>query len=132
MNKSILRSIMVMVTIMSCLTAYGNYTSTILGDNPICYYRLDEAVTTPGTVATNLGSLGAAANGTYNTTGVVANCPGALTGGGDCDASCGFTSAVKANVLVPYNAAFSSPKFSFEASALVANTNPPDYETVLN
>ena len=123
---------MVMVTIMSCLTAYGNYTSTILGDNPICYYRLDEAVTTPGTVATNLGSLGAAANGTYNTTGVVANCPGALTGGGDSDASCGFNSAVKANVLVPYNAAFSSPQFSFEAWALVAQTNGADYRTVLN
>jgi hypothetical protein len=130
MNKSILRSFMVMVTIMSCLTAYGDYKSTILGDNPICYYRLDEA-STSGTVATNLGGLGAAANGTYSVIGVVPNCPGALTAGGDSDASCGFD-GVHGNVVVPYNAAFSSPKFSFEAWALIVNTNPPNYETVLN
>ena len=121
---------MVMVTIMSCLTAYGDYKSTILGDNPICYYRLDEA-STSGTVATNLGGLGAAANGTYSAIGVVPNRPGALTAGGDSDASCGFD-GVHGNVVVPYNAAFSSPKFSFEAWALIVNTNPPNYETVLN
>ena len=130
MNKSILHSITAMATIMSCLTAYGDYKSTISGDNPICYYRLDEA-NTSGTVATNLGSLGTAANGTYSATGVVPNCPGALTGGGDSDPSCGFD-GVHGNVVVPYNAAFSSPSFSFEVWALIANTNPPNYEAVLN
>ncbi|MEM6811097.1 MAG: LamG-like jellyroll fold domain-containing protein [Pseudomonadota bacterium] len=37
--------------------------SIILADNPVVYFRLDE---TSGTTATNLGSGGAALNGTYN------------------------------------------------------------------
>lgn len=42
--------------------AAGPYSSAVLADNPIAYYRLDE---TSGTTATNLGTAGAAADGTY-------------------------------------------------------------------
>jgi hypothetical protein len=45
------------------------YSDYVLGLNPTTYFRLDQAVTTPGTVLTNLGTLGAAANGSYFTYG---------------------------------------------------------------
>lgn len=48
--------------------------ATILADNPVVYYRLDE---TSGTTATNLGSGGATLNGTYQ--GGVSLESGALT-----------------------------------------------------
>jgi hypothetical protein len=40
----------------------GTYSEAVLADSPIAYYRLDE---TSGTTAVNLGTAGAAANGTY-------------------------------------------------------------------
>jgi hypothetical protein len=100
-----------------------NYASVVLGDNPAGYWRLDEPSTAPGSVATNLGSLGATLSGTYygsNTTAyVVANCPGAIAG--DPDTSCGFSSVstTRSNmIVVPYNAAaFGGRMFSFEAWA---------------
>ncbi len=44
------------------VAAASNYSAAVLADNPVAYYRLDE---TSGTTATNLGTAGAAANGTY-------------------------------------------------------------------
>jgi hypothetical protein len=128
MKKSILCSFAVMAAITSCLTAHGSYFTTITNDHPVGYWRLDEPNTGAGSVATNLGTLGAAANGVYGGV-VVSNCPGALTG--DADTSCGFYSPVSQSgglstnqIVVPYNSAFSSRQFSFEAWVRTgANTN---------
>jgi autotransporter-associated beta strand protein len=51
------------------LTAKADYESEILSDSPISYYRFNDSVATDGldaTIATNLGSLGTAGNGSYN------------------------------------------------------------------
>src|ERR1051325_4735802 len=47
--------------------AFGaDYPAAVLADGPIVYYRFSDAVTYPDSVvATNLGNLGAAANGVY-------------------------------------------------------------------
>ncbi len=125
------------MTLTSCLEAYGNYFSTITNDNPAGYWRLNEAVTTSGSMATNYGSLGAVANGVYEGT-IVANCPGSISAGGDSDASAGFNAATGSSnqVVVPFTnsavlSAFSSKTFSFEAWAKVAVTNPANYQCVL-
>jgi len=47
------------------LTARADYQSTVVSQNPAGYYRLNETVQPSTSSATNSGSLGAAANGTY-------------------------------------------------------------------
>lgn len=62
--------------------AYADYQSEILSENPLAYYRFSDGVSSvdpPASPAINSGSLGAAANGTYQlsfTRGV----PGAIAG----------------------------------------------------
>lgn len=48
------------------LTARADYQSTVVGQGPVGYWRLDESIAPPtGTSAVNLGTLGAAADGAY-------------------------------------------------------------------
>ncbi len=89
--------------------AAADYASEILSENPLAYYRFDDAVATDGldtTVATNLGSLGATGNGSFdgtNSRGV----GGAISG----DTAIAFAQAAPANinyvgsVIIPNNAA---------------------------
>lgn len=89
--------------------AAADYASEILSENPLAYYRFDDAVATDGldtTVATNLGSLGATGNGSFdgaNSRGVA----GAISG----DTAIAFAQAAPANinyvgsVVIPNNAA---------------------------
>src|SRR5436190_8034135 len=46
--------------------AKADYQSTVLSRSPVGYWRLNDVVGAPGnTLATNIGTLGAAGNGTY-------------------------------------------------------------------
>jgi len=56
------------------------YSEQVLGDSPVAYWRLGESST--GATAANLGSAGAAADGTY-TAGVGVATPGLITGDAD-------------------------------------------------
>src|SRR3954471_21466177 len=75
-----------LLALCSILPAWADYQSTVLSQGPSGYWRLNE--TTPvanlSTVATNLGSLGAGGNGTYN---------GDLAGRGTTGAVAGNTAA---------------------------------------
>ena len=64
------------------------YLTSVLDDSPLIYYRLGE--TTGASSAANLGSLGAAATGTYQGN-VGLGTPGAVEGGWDTAASFGST-----------------------------------------
>jgi hypothetical protein len=60
------------------------YSDYVLSLNPTLYYRLDQAVTTPGTVLPNVGTL-VTGNGTYSTFGggvttTTGSSGGAITG----------------------------------------------------
>jgi hypothetical protein len=67
--------------VFCCLTASGHaqYSASVLSDNPLGYWRLDEPVVHPA--ITNLGSLGTSAEGTNFGAGYPV--AGALNGGGD-------------------------------------------------
>lgn len=89
--------------------AQADYESEILSENPLAYFRFNDSVATDGldaTIATNLGSLGAAGNGSFDgvyTRGVA----GAISGNN----SISFSQAVATDinylgsVIVPNNAA---------------------------
>ncbi len=49
----------------SLTVSAATYPTAVLSDSPIAYWRLNEATLLPTNVATNLGSLGVSANGTY-------------------------------------------------------------------
>jgi len=53
------------LALVAALSARADYASTVLGDHPLAYYRFNESpvVTVGYPMATNLGTLGAAANG---------------------------------------------------------------------
>ncbi|MEO6035944.1 MAG: LamG-like jellyroll fold domain-containing protein, partial [Verrucomicrobiota bacterium] len=55
----------VLLTLFAALTAQADYQSTVLSQNPAGYYRLSETVQPQVAIATNTGSLGASANGSY-------------------------------------------------------------------
>jgi hypothetical protein len=75
MNRS-LQAVLLCALLGTSTSAFAGYKEQVLADNPLGYWRLDE---TSGTTATNLGSLGAAADGTY-TGGVTQNVNGAVVG----------------------------------------------------
>jgi hypothetical protein len=58
------------LTLMAVLTARADYPSAVLADGPLTYHRFSETGVTSDTLpaAVNIGTLGAAANGTHATT----------------------------------------------------------------
>ena len=93
-------------------TVGADYPTTVLGLNPIAYYRLNETgPQVPADLATNLGTLGDAANGFYlGTVGAPENdyshaTPGALAAG--TDTSVTFTGAGNGigGISIPYSPA---------------------------
>jgi hypothetical protein len=53
--------------LLGAVNSYADYASEVLAQGPLAYWRFGENITTPSAlVAANLGSLGAAGNGTYS------------------------------------------------------------------
>src|SRR3977135_2663235 len=103
--------------------ARADYQSTVLSQGPVGYWRLNETTPVPdpatlGLIATNKGSLGAAANGTYE---------GDLAGRASLGAVAGNTASAFDGVVefvdVPYNAAL-NPAGDFSAEAWIAPAGP--------
>jgi len=88
----------------------ASYSSTVLADGPIAYYRFSDGVNTPVlNLAHNSGTLGAAADGTYTAAHPV---PGALPGSTDTAAR----ASGGQNISVPYQSGLNVPgAFSAEA-----------------
>lgn len=86
-----------------------SYSAVILGDNPVVYWRLDE---TSGSTANNLGSLGAAANGTYGSTTQLNQPTAVLNTGGN--AAAGFLQQTTTYVQKTNFAGWPSGDFSVE------------------
>src|SRR5436190_4356841 len=116
-----------LAALLSCTssTVGADYPTTVLGLNPIAYYRLNETgPQVPADLATNLGTLGAAANGFYlNDRGTPENdyshaTPGALVAG--TDTSVTFTGAGngRGGISIPWSAAL-NPGTPFTAEAWV-------------
>lgn len=103
-----------------------DYKSVVLADNPVGYWRLDESVP-PGNTATNLGSLGAAANGLYGQ-GVTGGASGAIAG--DSDTAASFN-GVSGHIQVPFNAALNSGAFTIECWAKPISSAPSNYMAVM-
>jgi hypothetical protein len=56
----------VLIGLLAVPTVQADYSSVVLGDNPAAYFHLNDTAVTPTPApAANLGSLGAAGNGTY-------------------------------------------------------------------
>src|SRR5687767_10143517 len=59
-----MKTCVILLGVLTGLTSTAvaaSYPDTVLADGPIAYFRFSDA----GTTATNIGSLGSAANGTY-------------------------------------------------------------------
>src|ERR1039457_3309705 len=71
-----------LVAILTIPTARADYSSTVLGLNPVAYYRLNETTPVPADTATNLGTAGV--NGTaFYINDPTHQAPGALVGSVD-------------------------------------------------
>src|SRR6187399_840939 len=81
--KTLVRLGSVPLLALSAMTAAGvDYQSTVLSQGPVGYYRLNETVQPPSSVglyATNAGSLGNTADGTYVSS-PVTGLPGPFSG----------------------------------------------------
>jgi hypothetical protein len=60
-------------------SARADYQSTVLSQNPVAYWRLNETTAPPPPFTANSGSVGAPGNGTFNN-GVIRGVPGAIVG----------------------------------------------------
>lgn len=79
--------------------AWADYPAEVLSENPLAYYRFSDGLAAPAPdLAPNLGSLGAAGNGTYAAT-VTHSVPGALAGSADT-----ATTFANGGFVVPYTA----------------------------
>src|SRR5262249_35233090 len=91
------------------MPAYADYQSTVLSQNPVGYWRLNETLAPPQAVAvTNSGSLGTSANGIYSnspTRGVA----GPITGGVAVSLD-----GVSQSLITPYQAGLNPNPFTFE------------------
>jgi hypothetical protein len=105
-----------------------DYRSLVLANNPAGYWRLDEANTGAGKVATNWGSLGTAANGVYSQ-GVTGGAAGAISS--DSDTAASFN-GVTGNIQVPFNAALNTSTFSIECWAKPNLSAPGSYMGVIS
>jgi hypothetical protein len=85
--------------------ARADYASTVTSFNPVLYYHLNETASVPSDLATNSGSLGAAANGLY-LGGATHPASGALLGSPDSAAN--FPDAAGNRVRVPWNPALAA------------------------
>jgi hypothetical protein len=107
------------VAVLNVVNPGGDYSSVVLADNPVGYWRLNQTVTTDLSVCANLGSLGAAGNGTYFL-GVAGGQPGAIWG--DADPAANFN-GTQGRMDVPYDAELNPPVFSVELWAQL-HVNP--------
>jgi hypothetical protein len=107
------------LAVMEVATARADYQTTILADQPLAYYPLNESTPWTPNVATNSGSLGAAGNA-VGFAGEIFNEPGAIVG--DPDTAIRYT-AIDTNsndggvpTVIPYLAALNtSGSFTVEA-----------------
>lgn len=106
----------------SVSSALADYPSEVLSLGPINYWRLNEAGPVPAPIsAVNLGTLGAAGNGTY--VNGIRGIPGALVG--DAATAASFQGD-NSRVTVPFDAtAMGSTSFSMEAWVRPAVSPPP-------
>jgi hypothetical protein len=93
------------LALLAGMTARADYPSVVLGDGPLTYHRFSETtvVPTPYPMATNLGTLGAAANGAdavAQDPGVIRGVSGVLSG----DTAYNFPGGTNTAVVIPYNA----------------------------
>jgi hypothetical protein len=114
LKTSLLRSFLTLVMIFAAAAgARADYRSTILGDSPAGYWRLDE--THLNQTCTNYGSAGAPLNAYYNL-GKFVPTPGAIAGDTD---GCAAFDGVMDRVEVPYTPTLNpSGSFSVEFWAL--------------
>ena len=121
------------VAVVTVVASPGTYSSVVLGDQPVGYWRLDMTATTQ--VAANLGSLGAIANGILTNTAsanMTLGVSGALTGVGDNDTGISVTGAASGNnttsgyIYVPYTAGLLTTKMSFESWAFTPGGAGPN------
>ena len=104
------------------IQAQSPFSNAITALNPVAYWPLTEtnAPPNPAPLATNLGSLGAAYDGTYAGS-VAYGVPGALAG--TSDTALGFD-GVSARITTPYGSGVSnSPSFTIEAWLLSHNVS---------
>ncbi len=113
-----------MLALAAMLPARADYSNAVMSLNPVGYWRLNETafpvlVYPPGT-ATNIGSLGVIANGTYFQDPLTQQ-PGALTTAGDANPAVLFDYPDE-YVSIPYHANFNPPgSFTVEFWANVTN-----------
>lgn len=109
----------VLLALSAVLTARADYPATVVSQAAPVYYRLNETVQpAPEPLATNLGSLGAAANGTFVALPAF-NAPGPFTG----SVSVGLDGTSQ-YIDTPYVAGLNTSTFTFEVwaqPALVPN-----------
>ena len=132
-RTSVLLSVLGALTLLAGMTAHADYTSAVLADGPLTYYRFSEAtvVPTPYPLATNLGTLGAVANGSdavAQDPGIVRGVSGALA---DPDNTAyNFPGGTNTAVIVPYNAVLAqSAPFSVEFWAKPKTVGIPAWGT---
>jgi hypothetical protein len=105
--------------------AAADYSSTVLTDGPLAYYRLGDVA--PPAVAVNVGGLGATGNGTYRNENANQATRHRVIGAliGDASAAAGFQSNDGAPVLVPNHAAL-NPSAAFTVEGWVRPTVATD------
>jgi hypothetical protein len=86
-------------------TARADYSSAVLGDGPLSYHRFNETIVvpTPYPMATNLGTLGTAFNGSdavAQDPGIIRGAPGILPS----DTAYNFPGGTNTAIVIPYNA----------------------------
>ena len=111
-------------SLCACLPAKADYASTVLGFDPVAYYRLNETVPVPlPDFATNSGTLGTAAQGFYVAPSSPHPSGGALVGSSDTAA---YFDGTGARMMVPYNLSFGqNAPFTVEAWVNPAVAPPP-------
>jgi len=108
-------------TLLACLAlpvfltplARADYPTTVLSDNPVAYYRLNDD-TTRTLINKNSGTIGAAGDATNDLTGIVYSVPGAIVGDANRAAFFDFTTRTE----IPFNAVLNPPNtepFTIEA-----------------
>src|ERR1041385_6534257 len=111
-----------LLALSGALPARADYQSTVLSQNPVAYWRLNETTPppVPPILAANAGSVGAGGNGTYNN-GVIRGVSGAIAG--DANPAARFPQSAGNRVRVPYASQWNQTgPFSVEFWAKPAQT----------
>jgi hypothetical protein len=99
----------VLLALSAAFTARADYSSTVLSQNPAAYFKLNENVPpAPAPLATNIGSLGSSANGTFVALPTL-NAAGPFAG----SVSVGLDGSSQA-ISTPWAAGLNTAAFSFE------------------